>query len=133
MRFTHGALQRLIWNKRHGRVRLSNTESEQERNRKARCRVLSVRLTAPTLATSEGSCTSCAVTDSGWRAGSSRQLAASEANVGTPGVVCCWAQVPSAVKPREIPSARSLAAWLNWAPADGPRGERCSVHAAPSQ
>ena len=50
MRSTQGALQRLIWNSRQGRVRLSNTESEQERSRKARCRVFSVRLTAPALA-----------------------------------------------------------------------------------
>ena len=50
MRLTQGALQRLIWNSRQGRVRLSNTESEQERSRKARCKVLRVRLTAPALA-----------------------------------------------------------------------------------
>src|SRR5579862_276970 len=43
----HGALQRLIWYRRHGRVRDSNTESEQERRRNARCSALSVRLTAP--------------------------------------------------------------------------------------
>ena len=47
---TQGALQRLIWNSRQGRVRAANTESEQERSRKARCRVLRVRVTAPALA-----------------------------------------------------------------------------------
>src|SRR5688572_21808696 len=44
---TQGAEQRLIWNCRHGRVRLWNTGSEQERSRKAFCRVVMVRLTAP--------------------------------------------------------------------------------------
>ena len=50
MRPTQGALQRLIWNSRQGRVRDSNTESEHERSRNARCNVFSVRFTAPALA-----------------------------------------------------------------------------------
>ena len=38
MRATHGAVQRLIWYCRQGRVRVENTPSEQERSGKARCR-----------------------------------------------------------------------------------------------
>jgi len=38
MRPTHGAVQRLIWYCRQGRVRVENTPSEQERSGKARCR-----------------------------------------------------------------------------------------------
>jgi len=37
----------LIWKSRHGRVRLSNIGSEQERSRKAFCSWFSVRLTLP--------------------------------------------------------------------------------------
>ena len=43
-----GAEQRLIWNSRQGRVRLSNTASEQERIRNARCSAVMVRFTAQT-------------------------------------------------------------------------------------
>ena len=38
MRPTQGAVQRLIWYCRQGRVRVENTPSEQERSGKARCR-----------------------------------------------------------------------------------------------
>ena len=44
--FNPGAAQRLIWKRRQGRVRVSNTESEHDRSRKARCSVLRVRFTA---------------------------------------------------------------------------------------
>ena len=37
MRPTQGAVQRLIWYCRQGRVRVENTPSEQERSGKARC------------------------------------------------------------------------------------------------
>ena len=37
MRPTHGAVQRLIWYCRQGRVRVENMPSEHERNGKARC------------------------------------------------------------------------------------------------
>ena len=47
MRPTQGAVQRLIWYCRQGRVRLSSTESEQERSGNARCSALIVRFTAP--------------------------------------------------------------------------------------
>ncbi len=38
IRPTQGAVQRLIWNCRQGRVRVEKTPSEQERSGKARCR-----------------------------------------------------------------------------------------------
>ena len=47
IRPTQGALQRLIWYSRQGRVRLANTLSLQERSRNAFCSATSVRLTAP--------------------------------------------------------------------------------------
>ena len=37
MRATHGAVQRLIWYSRHGRLRLANTVSSQVRRRKTFC------------------------------------------------------------------------------------------------
>ena len=92
--------------------------------------------TAAIPARSVGASTSCAFTDSGCRAGSSRHDAATDANVGTPacGSAVFWlTQVPTAVNPRDSPSARSFAAWLSWSVVAGPRGERCSVQAEPSQ
>ena len=47
IRPTQGALQRLIWYSRQGRVRLVNTLSLHERNRNAFCNATRVRLTAP--------------------------------------------------------------------------------------
>ena len=41
--------------------------------------------------------------------------------------------VPTAVNPRDSPSARSLAACSTGAVVVGPLGERCSVQAEPSQ
>jgi hypothetical protein len=93
--------------------------------------------TAATPARSFGASTSCAVAESGCRAGSSRHEAATEANVGTadgcPSEVFWLTQVPTAVNPRASPSARSDPAWLSWSVVVGPRGERCSVQAVPSQ
>ena len=43
---TQGAEQRLIWYSRHGRVRLANTVSAQERSRNTRCIAVTVWLTA---------------------------------------------------------------------------------------
>ena len=93
--------------------------------------------TAATPARSVGASTSCVFTDSGCLAGSSRHDAATDANVGTPAwgasPVFWLTQVPIAVNPRDSPSARSPAAWLSWSAVAGPRGERCSVQAEPSQ
>ena len=47
MRPTQGALQRLIWYSRQGRVRLANMLSLHERSRNAFCSAIRVRLTAP--------------------------------------------------------------------------------------
>ena len=82
------------------------------------------------------------VTDSGCRAGSSRHDAATDAKVCTPGVAVLWpvlwpvlwfTQLPTAEKPRASPSASSAPARLSWSVVVGPRGERWSVQASPSQ
>ena len=50
MRPTQGALQRLIWCNRQGRVRDEKVASVQDRSRNTRCNWFSVRFTAPALA-----------------------------------------------------------------------------------
>ena len=81
-----------------------------------------------------GAWTSSTECDSGSRGGSSWQAAATDANVCWPGIGTFWlSQPPTAVKPLESPSARSLPAWLSWSPVGDFRGERCSVQAVPSQ
>ena len=49
-RLGQGAEQRFIWYNKHGLVRLAKKESLQLRSKKARCKVFTVRETAPALA-----------------------------------------------------------------------------------